>query len=387
MTQITPFVPYGHITSGSELQKANKIKLEGLIHAGFGKVEKTIQHVQDNLPGDIIAPVSGIGFAHHEGKIIMSAGDGKAFSLHPHAVGQIADEINVPNAFFSRYMSATDPDPWGAKMCADVLQQTWEHVERFTPTRRKERRFLVRHVAKEARGFLSDSYKRFDSGLLLDSFTSTAKKLGVMPYEGLANDTRWYIRALLDRLIEVRPNEFYAYGTCLGHSDFGDGAMDLRFFFLRLACTNGAMAEQALRAVHLGKKLQEDITWSEKTYRLDSEMKASQIHDAMTSMFDGDAIAGRAAIIGQSYDEKIEVKQVEAGAQKLLGSKDLAKQIVDAFTSADVEMMPAGNTKARWAQAAAWVAQKDDMTVENRVKLEKYAAQQMGFTKAMAADA
>lgn len=367
------FVPQGHITKGSELQAANRVKLEELLHIGRTKVHQTITKVSENLPSDVMAARPAFSFTPHDGKILMGVND-KAFSLHRHAVTQVAEFADVPTTLFSKFLDKRDGEgPWGAEMCAEVLQKT------FQRNGESNKRFLVRHVGREARAVLSDKYRRLDSGLILEAYLTAAKQHGVLPYEGLANDTRWYIRGMLDRLIEPTPGQLYAYGSSLGHSDFGDGALEMRTFFLRLACTNGMMAENALRQVHLGKRLGDDITYSAETYQLDSRTSASAIRDIFASMFSEESIEAKALTIGKAHEERIDpTKAFVEKAAVSLGSKDLAKQIVERFTSADIEMMPPGQNKARWAQAAALLANSED-DVDKKVRLQTYAAQMMGF--------
>ena len=70
-----------------------------------------------------------------------------------------------------------------------------------------------------------------------------------------------------------------AFGLNYETSDFGDGALTVGLFMLRMICTNLASAEDMLRQVHLGKRLAENLEFSEKTYRLDTQTMASAVGD------------------------------------------------------------------------------------------------------------
>jgi hypothetical protein len=137
------------------------------------------------------------------------------------------------------------------------------------------------------------------------------------------------------------------------------------------------VGETVVRQVHLGKRIPDDLVFSEKTYRLDSELTASQLSDGMANIFSPAVIEKKVAQLREAYNERVEPKTIEANAANVLGSKEIAKSIVEAFTSADVEMMPAGQTRARLGQAISWVANNTE-DIDRKVELQKYASRVMG---------
>jgi len=75
----------------------------------------------------------------------------------------------------------------------------------------------------------------------------------------------------MPEVYEPVPGEVVAYGLFLENSDFGNGALSVRAFLLRIWCTNLAITQEEMRQVHLGKRLDESMIYSERTYGLDAK--------------------------------------------------------------------------------------------------------------------
>lgn len=125
--------------------------------------------------------------------------------------------------------------------------------------------------------------------MLYAAFLNAAKNTGAIVTAGYKDDTRDWIEILKPEIIHVdtpRNGEIaVVMGAMQGHSDFGDGALTLKQFLLNVICLNGLVGRQILREIHLGRQIEQEITLSEKTVILDSELKASIITDSMNSLF------------------------------------------------------------------------------------------------------
>jgi hypothetical protein len=77
------------------------------------------------------------------------------------------------------------------------------------------------------------------------------------------------------------PGEVVAYGLSLENSDFGNGALSVRAYLLRIWCTNLAITQEEMRQVHLGKRLDESMIYSERTYELDAQATVSALKDVI----------------------------------------------------------------------------------------------------------
>ena len=96
------------------------------------------------------------------------------------------------------------------------------------------------------------------------------------PYEGYVTDTKIAIQAIMPEVYEPVPGEVVAYGLSLENSDFGNGALSVRAYLLRIWCTNLAITQEEMRQVHLGKRLD-----SERTYELDAQTTVSALKDVI----------------------------------------------------------------------------------------------------------
>jgi hypothetical protein len=148
-----------------------------------------------------------------------------------------------------------------------------------------------------------------------------------------------------------------AYGVVWGNSDYGAGALSVREFILRLWCTNYAITEETLREVHLGGRLTEDDIWSARTYELDTKRSASMVSDALGKALTPGRVNEIMAGIKAADEEKVDPKQVATYLKKHLGVGD-AKTVIEAFASADIENLPAGQSKWRLSNAISWIAGK-----------------------------
>jgi hypothetical protein len=267
--------------------------------------------------------------------------------LHPHALQQAASRVGLPWAY-ARHLLDDDQQPWGQALLAHNLNRLFEEHT-------GNARFLLRSVGGEVRGFLSDRFRRLDSRPIVDAFALACGQVGALPVEGYMTDTKMAIKALLPRVYEPVQHEVMAFGAVLENSDFGNGALAIRAFCLRLWCTNYAIADVGTREVHLGGRLPEDITFSEETYNLDTRRMASAVGDVVRGQLAPARVEMFLDAIRKANDDKIDPRQVGQALRKTLNKREV-EQVVEAFNSPDVEMLPPGNTTWRLSNAVSWVA-------------------------------
>jgi hypothetical protein len=159
----------------------------------------------------------------------------------------------------------------------------------------------------------------------------------------------------LDMVFEPVPNEVMAFGVSLENSDYGDGALSLRAVLMRGWCTNLAMMEETLRKVHLGARLREDLQLSQRTYELDSETMASAVRDLVQKVLNPGSVNEYLSLIKQANDQKLDGWNVKDFLRKNL-TKGEGEAVIEKFNSADVELLPPGNTKWRMSNAISWLA-------------------------------
>jgi len=370
------------VAAGAAADKARR-RLEEQIAKGQGALEATIARMQAEQPRDIVAPRGALRFwssefdgeAGDDGEamdyhgVAIQAGDDHLAGLHSHALGQVSKTLGIPVKYI-RALEETG-EPWSADLLAHNLNQLNAHNN-------PRERFLLREVDGEVRGFLSDRFRRLDSGPILESFAAACQSVGAVPVGSHCGDTRWHIKMLLPTIYEPVENEVVAFGVTLQNSDYGAGKLSLKMHMLRLWCTNFAIREEALGQIHLGGRLADDIAWSEETRRLDTEASASKVTDAVNSKLGEDAIAREIRLIQIADEEGIDASQNLTKLQrKGLISKADSAEATEIYNSADIETLPPGNTMWRLSNALSALAnvRRDEGDEPRAVELEEAAGQ------------
>ena len=368
--------------------------LEKRIQEKMASAVKVIERVQTEQPTDRVVGTHGVHFSYrtedpptpigNKGEdvvllpkhtILMGTRQHNAKNaflepMHKHALNQVAGRLGVPETFVNRMLERV----YGPELICENLNTIMAKEE--------ANRFLVRSVDEQVRGILSDSYRRMDSRPILEAFATACQELGAVPVEGIGGDLRFSVKALVPKVYQVGKNgmeEVFAFGASLSNSDFGCGALALQFFLWRVWCSNTATREDSLRRVHLGKRLADDIIYSEETYQLDTRTMVSAVRDHVKGVLAAPKIEEALAQIETALETTVEPKKFfERGGEleKLKLTKGEIEKAREAFNNGGVEMLPKGNNVARMSQAVAWIAQAAD-TAERRMELERVAGQVM----------
>lgn len=366
--------------------------LEGQIAAKANSAKNVIERVLGTQLHDRVAPTDKLHFTfmtemvkekvddeviERPQHVISLGSKGKVAKpfrerLHKHALGQAADRAGMPNTYVNRLLAK----PYGAELITENLNTIF--------AKEATEKYLLRSTDDEIRGVLSDSFRRMDSRPILESFAGAVQALGAIPIEGIGGDLRFSIKALLPQVYVVgkgRPGneEVFAFGASLSNSDVGCGALSLQFFLWRIWCSNTATREDSLRRVHLGKRLSEDIEYSEETYQADTKTMALAVRDNVQNVLAAPKIEEALASIEKALDTAIEPKKFwERGGEleKLKLSKKEIEATREQFNNGDIMTLPAGTNMMRMSQAVAWLAQTVP-NAERRLELERVAGQLM----------
>lgn len=348
----------------SHAGKVMKQKLTAEIDAARQYSVNALQRIEREIPTDVIVPAPAMLFDEQGGRIGYHV-NGQTIEglIHPWALGQIAETVAMPKTFINALMALREgDDPWGAKLAARNLTELMGH--------RKEKH-LVRTVDGNLRGFLSPRYQRRHPGVLLDTFLAACKEYNLVPSRAFASDTKHGVHAVLDAILEPVPNEFIGIGVFYGESPFGNGATELSASMKRMWCSNLAVNETSLRAVHSGGTLSDDIVWSEETYRKDTQLAASKMRDMLRACVGPEFIVKTLDSIREANDKKLTGGAFETFLKKALSKED-GKAVLETFNSADVELLPPGNTVWRASNAISAFANKVD-DEEKKLDLQKLA--------------
>ena len=297
-------------TFSSEILTAQEIGLRDILQ---NKVNQTlerktkdigtvIEKIQsDNaLLNDFVVPTGQLKFSN-EGKINVSF-QGRNFDISEFSVGQMADKYMIPRSYLKDLAAG---GAWQKNLASEILNKTSEFGNRD--------RVLIREVNGKVRAFLSDSYKRFDSMQLYVSFLKAISEQGALLLDAFSDESKDYFEVIHPQIVPVRTElngtVFMSFGARLRHSDYGDGALEMRTFNMQAVCLNGMVTESKLREVHLGKKLPDDIALSAETVRLDSMAKASLISDTVKNVFSPENLKNDIARIQRAGSIRIDFEK------------------------------------------------------------------------------
>lgn len=347
------------------VEQLAKHKLEEVVEAGRQKAEYVLNRVMTQVPQDVIVTPRALKFGFEAADKRVYAGVNVTRRLHPHALRQMASQVKIPIDYLE--MLRCSDNEWEHELLLENLRERFSHED-------DGKRNLVRLVNKEVRGFLSNTYKRLDSGPLVDAFVMEATKAGAVPCEGFVTDLRFNLRVVIPKVMELVPGEHVVMGAEWSNSDFGSGAHNVRIFMMRLLCTNGMIGQDALRNIHLGKKLTEDIEYSEKTYKLDTATTVSALRDTMRAVFSKEAI--------ESNFEKAKKLATDSGFSWAGFRNSIAKVLTKAelatadshWESQDVINLPSQRNGWRAVNVLSWMAKHiEDPTKRN--DLERLAGE------------
>lgn len=347
----------------SEAADKARAKFQAILDRGVERGAKVFQKLEEQ-PQDRIVNTRAFKFEPDDNGVVIDI-DGDKFNMHKHALNQAVTKTGILTQGMSNKILDVN-QPWANEMLADVLNRTYQNT--------KATRALVRAVDGEIRGVLSDKYRRMDSGPIFESFIREAMTYGAVPTDGNTLATKNTLTMMLPHIFEPVKNEVMLFGATLSNSDFGDGALSLKFSLLRIWCTNMAMRDECMRKVHLGKRLDENIKFSDNTYRLDTETMASAVKDLMENNLSPDRVNQEMKLISAAAEETVDIAQVFKNLQKS-GKVTKAEQasLVEVYNTPDVEMLPPGNNLWRASNALSLFSQKESVTPSRGLELQQIA--------------
>lgn len=345
-------------------------KLEELIVQGRTRAGEVVDYVMNHQPSDRLAKGGDLGFTPDpdQNAVLIDYPDRDAGvirqRLHRHSIQQMAQTVDLPLKFIDALQHTTEP--WGRDLLAHNLRTIF--TNRFAKSR-----YLLRSISGEVRGFLSDRYRRLDSRPILEAFVTAVQQKGALPYNGYVTDTKIALQAIMPEVYEPVPGEMVAYGLSLENSDFGNGALSVRAYLLRIWCSNLAITQEEMRQVHLGKRLDDSVLYSQRTYELDAETTVSALRDVIGGQLSADALHQRMDAIRRANEQGVDGASAREVLRKAL-LKSEADAVIDAYNSPDTYNLPAGNTTWRLSNAISWVAgQVED--AERKLDLMKLAGE------------
>lgn len=345
-------------------------KLEQLITTGRSKANEVVEHVMNHQPTDRLVRGGQFGFvaSPETNAITISLPGGNegmvTQRLHRHSIQQMAHTTDFPLKFIDLLQNTAEP--WAPELLAHNLTTMFQN--RFARSR-----YLIRSIRGEVRGFLSDRYRRLDSRPIIEAFASAVQEKGALPYNGYVTETKVALQAIMPEIYEPIPGEMVAYGLSLENSDFGNGALSIRAYLLRIWCSNLAITQEEMRQVHLGRRLDESMLYSQRTYELDAQTTVSALRDVVSGQLNAVALRDRMDAIRRANEQRVEPGSAREILKKAL-QKAESEAVIEAYNSPDTYNLPAGNTTWRLSNAISWIAGKTEDT-ERKLTLMKLAGE------------
>jgi hypothetical protein len=297
-------------------------------------------------PIDFVKPV----FAEHG-----------TMKLTNHSYAQMVQRFQIPSAYVDSLLELGE---------ADLLKDNFKRMYE----RRMESGALIRSVGSTAKGWLSTSYKRFNSMPIMESFIGAVTEMGFMPVQAYNTDYRYFLGFVLPDVFEIGEREYVTYGVSMATGDYGSSALTLGLLVLRVQCTNLAIGSSILRKVHIGSRVDVNdermhLMLSQETVTKDTDAMASYVRDITRAS--GDEIKALNGKVKQAVITPVDMKQELEGIKKKFG-KGLAEQ-VDTLWKQDIEDLPSGDNKWRLSNVLSLIANGKDVKADNKMDLQKEA--------------
>lgn len=353
---------YSHLTLPQKRDMAYA-KLKEAIDKGRADGEAAVRRVMNEVIDDRLVRSRAIQFVPTETGIRWNVPGGAVQDVHPHALGQFADRVH----FSTKVLHELEAENayWARELITTNLNTLYAHRPK------DQDKVLVRSVGTKVRGVLSNGYRTEDSRPAIDAIFGVARDAGAVIAGGSALDTRCSFKVMLAEPVELFEGEWAVFGLDYRTSDYGHGARDLMGWVLRLICLNGASVIANYRRIHIGKRLEDEVEYSERTRKLNSAASAAAARDIAKSLLGPEAIKKQIEQVRAANAAHLDPDAAVATLKKTV-NKDELKSIVDKFNSPDVELLPPGQTPWRWSNAISWLATQT-ADADRRLDLEKMA--------------
>lgn len=263
-------------------------------------IDEALQMLQqiDRDSRDFIAPASKLAMTlHHpeEGKTVpeLWISETEHMGLRPWAHNQLSAKLEIPQKYYDR-MRVEEPQ---------LLSQnvnTWLH-------KKQDGKFLVRTTGGEVRAILSDRYKPIPNTgtafAVLASLNQIKQERGTTftVRECSVSDTMMYMKVTSDTVHLMNPQYVHQSnpafngdpmfpGIVIRNSEVGASKFRVDVYTWRQICSNGAIMTSGISKVHLGRKIggEGEISFSERTEKLDAMTILSGMNDIIKQVFDPD---------------------------------------------------------------------------------------------------
>jgi len=169
--------------SDSEAADKARAKLAGFIDSGREQAGDFFGRLQREMPRDYVVSTGKLDFDYQDNRIVVSTPQNQWF-LHRNAFQQLVAKTGILTGNVADKMfDAHNGEPWGRELLLHNLRTMYGKGSRD--------RVLIRVVQTdeqasqgipgEIRGFLSDRYRRLNTGPIFQAFAEAAHNIGAVP--------------------------------------------------------------------------------------------------------------------------------------------------------------------------------------------------------------
>jgi len=348
-------------------------KYAAQIESGKKQASTVIRHLMDNQPKDNFVWHSDLNFrpTTPDNKAIEVVDKTKdifaPLRFHANAISQACTKAEMP----ATYLNSMLEDGQADLACIN-FNRRFHDVE--LTKRGRPRRYNLRAVNNEVRGFVSDSFPRWDSNALVEAFIGSVQAYGGIVVAAQCSDLRFSIKAVLPIMFEPIENEVMLLGMSLRNSDFGVSTYDISALVDRLRCTNLMTMQSEFAKRHLGRQYEDGELYTQGTMDKETDALISATRDIVKGYLSPPSIEMQLNHIKTIGTEQIDADKIFAELRKksklTKEEEEKAKQL---YRSADTEMMPRGDTRWRLSNALALLAQ--GTTADRSLELEEVAGE------------
>lgn len=343
-------------------------RFEGIIQKGHRDATAALEKIERDQPRDILVPAFQVNYndaMDQPVRLTDAAGEDFALDLTSWSEGQFFNSVGLPKGYVTKLRGMGLRD-----LVSDNVRALLDHrVEQ------KGNPWLVRmnQEGTKIKGWLSNSYKRFDSRPVFETFALMMKANGTLPLGGGVTETRAYLRGVSPKVEWLGGDPILPFWE-VRTSDVGNGRYQFNFGLMRGWCTNLATMDDIISKVHLGGRLDESAVYSQRTIQLETEAVVSAFRDVAEISMGEDRVQKFMGCLRSAAVEEMDAKQAYAVAKRRM-SEEESNQVAAFFSSPDATNLPAGNTKWRFSNAISWLAQSDTVSADRALELQDFAGE------------
>ena len=281
------------------------------------------------------------------------------FDVHANALTQISAKLNIPGSYVKELAIGSQ---WKRQLSATILNK---HLDNM-----KQEKLLARTVNGQVKAFLSDSFRRYDTLGVFTEFLKGAKGNDCVIYDSHYDDITGFIEVIKPKIEwiskpEDDDGEPYCFGARIKNSSFGQSALNIQSFMIKVVCMNGMIGESKMKEVHRGAKISgiEGIELKEDTMKAETEAKRLFTRDITSWLFSEKALKKEINKMKSAMETEVDFEQEMKLLPKMGVLKgEIAELGKKLMYRAPEDGIPNGNSLYAFAQGLSAVSRDSSNT-------------------------